>query len=172
MTAFLPILTVASENKSYLHCNAYLSRVGLHYFHEWKSFLKTKSLRRSYKKNRSCYKQYDQYIQGVSKYLWFFNPKNANINSGIDQNKKSPSFWHIGQKMLIWHENLEFLMARENFSLKKGNFYQWVKWMAIFVLINARANGNIFRVKKLHISLRSVYFRHPVELYSSIYNFD
>ena len=50
MTAFLPILTVASENKSYLHCNAYLSRVGLHYFHEWKSYLKTKSIRRSYKK--------------------------------------------------------------------------------------------------------------------------
>ena len=30
--------------------------------------------------------------------------------------------------------------------------------MAIFVLMNARANGNIFRVKKLNISLRGVYF--------------
>ena len=29
-------------------------------------------------------------------------------------------------------------------------------------MINTRANGNIFRVKKSHISLRSVIFRHIV----------
>ena len=52
-----------------------------------------------------------------------FNPKNVTIGSGVDQNKKSPSFWPIGQKMLILHENLEFLMAREKFPLKKGNFW-------------------------------------------------
>ena len=40
-------------------------------------------------------------------------------------------------------------------------FDQWVKKMAIFVLINARANGNMFRVKKSDIPVRSV-FRHPV----------
>ena len=40
---------------------------------------------------------------------------------------------------------------------KKGIFYQWVKKMAIFVLINARANGNIFRVKQSHISLMAVF---------------
>ena len=39
-----------------------------------------------------------------------FNPKNVTIGSGIDQNKKLPSFWPIGQKMLILHEKLEFLM--------------------------------------------------------------
>ena len=42
--------------------------------------------------------------------------------SGVDQNKKSPSFWPIGQKMLILHENLEFLLPKENFPLKKVNF--------------------------------------------------
>ena len=31
-----------------------------------------------------------------------------------------------------------------------------------FVLINARANGNIFRVKKSHISLSGVFFKQPV----------
>ena len=36
--------------------------------------------------------------------------------------------------------------------------YQWVKKMAFFVLINARANGNSFRVKKSHISIRFVFF--------------
>ena len=44
----------------------------------------------------------------------------------------------IGQKKLILHE---FLMARKNsrpMGQKDGNF---------FVLIKARANGNIFRVK-------------------------
>ena len=40
-----------------------------------------------------------------------FNPKNVTIASGVDQNKKLPSFRPIGQKMLILHENLEFLMA-------------------------------------------------------------
>ena len=35
------------------------------------------------------------------------------------------------------------------------------RWQ-FFVLISARANGNIFRVKKSHISLRCVFFRHPV----------
>ena len=37
--------------------------------------------------------------------------------------QKSPSFWAIGQKMHILHENLELLMAKENFPLKKGNFW-------------------------------------------------
>ena len=48
-----------------------------------------------------------------------FNPKKVTIGSGVDQNKKLPSFWLIGQKMLILHE---FLMPGENFPLKKGNF--------------------------------------------------
>ena len=52
-----------------------------------------------------------------------FNPKNVTIGSGIDQNKKSPSFWPIGQKMLILHENFEFSMARNNFPMKKGIFW-------------------------------------------------
>ena len=64
--------------------------------------------------------------------MLFLNPKNVTTGSGIDQNKKSPSFWPIGQKMLILHENLEFLMPGENFPLKKVNFYQRVKKMAIF----------------------------------------
>ena len=62
----------------------------------------------------------------------FFNPKNVTIGSGVDQNKKSPSFWPIGQKMLILHGNLEFLMPGENFPLKRSIFDQWVKKMAIF----------------------------------------
>ena len=54
-----------------------------------------------------------------------FNPTNITVGSGdgVDQDKKSSSFWPIGQKMLILHENLEFLMAREKFPLKKGNFW-------------------------------------------------
>ena len=32
-------------------------------------------------------------------------------------------FWPTGQKMLILHENLEFLMTRENFPLKKCKFW-------------------------------------------------
>ena len=49
-----------------------------------------------------------------------FNPKNVTIGSGVDQNKKSPSFWPIGQKMLNLHENLEFSMAKKNFPLKRA----------------------------------------------------
>ena len=55
--------------------------------------------------------------------VWFFNPKNVTIDSVVDQNKKSPSFWPIGQKILILHENLEFLMPGENLPLKKVNFW-------------------------------------------------
>ena len=55
--------------------------------------------------------------------VWFFNPKNVTIGSSVDQYKKSPSFWPIGEEMLILHENLELLMAKENFPLKKGNFW-------------------------------------------------
>ena len=82
--------------------------------------------------------------------------------SGVDQNNKLPSFWPMFQEMLILHENLEFLMAKETFPLKRAIFDQWVKKMAIFCFENARANGNIFRVKKSHISLRSVFLGHPV----------
>ena len=46
-------------------------------------------------------------------------------NSNVDQNKKSPSLWPIGQKMLILH------VARENSPLKRAFFDQWVKKMAI-----------------------------------------
>ena len=50
--------------------------------------------------------------------------------------------------MPILHEKFEFFMTRDNFPLKKMGFEKWVKKMVIFVLINARANGTIFRVKK------------------------
>ena len=61
--------------------------------------------------------------------------------------------------MLILQENLEFLMARENLPLKKGNFGPMGQndGNFLFVLINARANGDYFRVKTSHISLG-----HPV----------
>ena len=71
---------------------------------------------------------------------------------------------HYLQKMLIVHENLKFLIARENFPLKKGNFWSWVKKNIDFFLINARANGNFFRVKKSHISLRCIFFETPCTL--------
>ena len=35
-----------------------------------------------------------------------FNPKNATIGSSIDQNKKSPSFWPIGQKIPFFNGNM------------------------------------------------------------------
>ena len=54
----------------------------------------------------------------------FFNSKNITSGSSVDQYKKTPSFWPIGQKMLILHENLELSMARENFPLKKATFWQ------------------------------------------------
>ena len=45
------------------------------------------------------------------------------FGSGIDQNKKSLSFWPIDKKIVILHEKLEILMARENFPLKKSKFW-------------------------------------------------
>ena len=47
-------------------------------------------------------------------------------------------------------------MPGENFPLKKGNFWPMGQRWWFFVLINATVNGNIFRVKKSHISLRGV----------------
>ena len=62
--------------------------------------------------------------------------------------------------MLISHENLEFSMARDNFPLKKGIFYQWVKRWHLFVLINARTNGHIFRVKisQIYMYISFIFF--------------
>ena len=57
---------------------------------------------------------------------------NVTNGSGVNQNKKLPSFWPIGQNMLILHDNWEFLMARENFPLKKGNFLPFGQKMVIF----------------------------------------
>ena len=54
-----------------------------------------------------------------------FYLENVTIGSGVDQNKKSPSFGPIGQKMLILHEKLKFLMARDIFSIEKGFFFTY-----------------------------------------------
>ena len=92
----------------------------------------------------------------------FFITKIVTIGSCIDQNKKSPSFLSISQKMLILHANLEFIMAREKFPLKKGNFFpNGLRRWWFFVLIIARANGNNFRVKQSNISLTEFFFDPP-----------
>ena len=104
-------------------------------------------------------------IQGAPKknaskegHVWFFHPKNVTVGSGVDQNKKSSSFWPIGQKMLILLENFEFSMASNNFPLKKGIFWP----------MDQKANGNIFRVKKWHMSLRSVFVGAPCNWFSHL----
>ena len=51
---------------------------------------------------------------------WLFNPKNATIGSGIDQNKKSQSFCPIGKKMPFFIGKLS--SAIEN---SDGNFWFW-----------------------------------------------
>ena len=45
-----------------------------------------------------------------------------------------------------------------NSNVKWAFSDQWVKRWHFFVLINARANGNIFRVKKSNISLTGIFF--------------
>ena len=56
-----------------------------------------------------------------------FNPKNVTICSGLDQNKKSPSFWPIG---------LEFFLAIKNsckmsFFWPMGQNYIWYQSSAV-----------------------------------------
>ena len=51
--------------------------------------------------------------------------------------QKKKHFLPIGQKMLILHEKIELLMAKENFPLKKGNFEP---------IGQKDGNGNIFRL--------------------------
>ena len=62
----------------------------------------------------------------------FLNPKNVTIGSGINQNKKLPTLWPIGQKMLILHDNLEFFTARDKLPSKKGNFWSTLEPMVTF----------------------------------------
>ena len=90
------------------------------------------------------------YPQGVSKNaskgdVKFFNPEYVTIGSGIDQNKKITIFF------THWSENAHF-------TLKKGIFWPMGQ---LFVFIIARADGDIFRLEKSHISLRSVFFGTP-----------
>ena len=63
-------------------------------------------------------------------------------------------FWRLER---IFHWNGQFLT-------NGSKIWQFL------VFINARANGNIFRFKKSHISLRCVFLRHPV--YSHVHAFD
>ena len=46
------------------------------------------------------------------------------LAQALIKTKNCHLFDPIGQKMLILHENLEFLMPGENFPLKKVNFWQ------------------------------------------------
>ena len=88
----------------------------------------------------------------------FFNPKNVTIGSGVDQNKKLPSFWHICQKMLISHENLKFLMPGENFPLKTfnfwpmsqkdGNFLFWSTPEPVVTFLGLKYNPSMFKTKQ------------------------
>ena len=57
----------------------------------------------------------------------FLTLKNVTISSGVYQNKKSPSFWPIGQKMFILHDNFVFSMARQFWPMgqKDGDFLFW-----------------------------------------------
>ena len=67
-------------------------------------------------------------------------------------------------------------MAGENFPLKKGIFWPMgQKDGVFFVLINATTIGNIFKVKKSDISLRSFFWNtlysallHDVYIFASL----
>ena len=55
--------------------------------------------------------------------MWFFNPKNVTIGSGVDQNKKLPSFWPIGQKMPFFIVKLSLAIENSKFSCKMSIFW-------------------------------------------------
>ena len=55
--------------------------------------------------------------------MWFFNPKNVTIDSGVDQNKKSPYFWSIGQKMPLFSGKLSLAIENSKFSFKMSIFW-------------------------------------------------
>ena len=76
----------------------------------------------------------------------FFNPKNVNIGFGIDHTKNPHLLTHLSKTPLFQWEIISSHSKRWRF----------------FVSINVRANGNIFRVKKSHSSLRSVFLDHSV----------
>ena len=61
-----------------------------------------------------------------------FYPKNVDIGSNVDQNKKMPSFWPIGQKTSILHDKIViktiFYVIWVVFlpmDQKDGNFVFW-----------------------------------------------
>ena len=69
--------------------------------------------------------------------------------------------------LLLAHFTWEFRVfdAWREFSIEKGQFLtNGSKRWRFFVLINARANGNIFRVKKSNISLTDIFFDSPCTL--------
>ena len=77
-----------------------------------------------------------------------------------------PSF---GQNSHFTWEFRVFDAWRE-FSIETGQFLtNGSKRWRFFVLINARANGNIFRVKKSNISLRDIFFDSPCSIPESNY---
>ena len=63
--------------------------------------------------------------------MWFFNPKNVTIGSGIDQNKKYCHIAHLTWEFRVFNDIQGHFLPM---GQKDGDF---------FVLINARAKGNI-----------------------------
>ena len=96
--------------------------------------------------------------------MWFFNPKNVTISPGIDQNQK----WLIGQNLPFFNEISLQPTKILNSDVKWAFSDSRVKRWQFFVLINARANGYIFRVNKSQISLRSAFLRQPLHLFLAI----
>ena len=55
--------------------------------------------------------------------MWFFNPRNVTIGSGVDQNKKSQSFWPIGQKLPFFNGKFSPDIQNSKFSCKMSIFW-------------------------------------------------
>ena len=78
--------------------------------------------------------------------LALFKTKNCHLFDPLD-------------KIALFQWKFSLAIKNEHFLTNGSKRWQF------FVLINANANGNVFRVKKSHISLRCVFLKHPVYKY-------
>ena len=96
----------------------------------------------------------------IIKGFWIhYIPLNSSIQSVSKKTDLKKMCDFLTQKMLWrWSKQkmlkLEFLMVRE----KKGSFWPMRQKGNFLLLFNAKANGNIFRVKKSHIFLKYVFW--------------
>ena len=94
--------------------------------------------------------------------MWFFNPKKVTIGSGVDQNKKSPSFWPIGQKLPFFNGKISLAIRKFKFLCNMSIFWSMGQKDGNFLFWSTPESMVTFLGLKITHLLKKRFLEHPV----------